>query len=818
MPIKARIYWAIMLVAGVAAVAVLQMFPFASRPASPWDLAAFSLVALLVGGTRISLNRLRSGDSVGSMSLGFAITFAALLRFGTATGTLIAVVGCLSSCLFPKRQKWYRIVFNVSLAAVEALAGGAIFSFLCGGKLEADPGNLFVAVAGSALSFYLVNTIGVATMIACYTGEGLRTVWNENFSWTAPSYFASACVGGVVAVAVPTAAGGVSVLFIIPIAYFVYQSYVTHISRGEERAQHAEEIQAKQSQLTNVYLTTIESLALAIDAKDQYTHSHIVRVQQYAVAIAEEMGLVGDQLDAIRTGALLHDIGKLGVPEYVLLKPGPLTREEFEKIKKHPEIGAAILEPVEFPWPVLPIVRHHHEKWDGSGYPDGLAGEQIPLNARIMAVADVYDAVTSTRSYRQAWSHERAIEMMRRDSGSHFDPRVVEAFLKVIDRVLVDLAARGVGPLIKEDMGAIPPNVKGAKAAKHIARASTELWALYEIAQSLSSSLGVKNAAQLVTKKIVDIYAGSTCVFMLWDAEGGRLNVECSYGANHDFFVDAYAFGQQSPSLRVLHENESNLGPYEATDLVLPNGRKGETFGLKTSLIVPVTCDGQAIGTINLYHTAQEAFGENDQQLLEVIAQRAASALYNGMVFDRTRGDSLKDPLTGVYNLRFLTDHIETQCDSRGAPGAGFSVLCLDLDNFKSINDGFGHSKGDMVLKDIAKIYSDCVGDDGIVARCGGDEYAIVLDRASPETAAIVAFRIESAIDRYEPDLRHPRLGRLRLGVSIGIANYPADGQDCASLMCAADNSMYAVKTERKLFPLVREMGATADMNNARMN
>jgi len=818
MPLKARIYWVTMLVAGIVAVVIVQTLPFARRPASIWDLFSFVLVALLVGGTRISLNRLRSGDSVGSMSMGFAITFAALLRFGPAMGSTIGIVACLSSCFFPKRQKWYRIVFNVSLAAVEALAGGAVFSALCGGKLEVPASNLFVAVAGSAVSFYLVNTIGVAMMIACYTGEGLRTVWNENFSWTAPSYFASACVGGVVAVAVPSPGGGVSVLFVIPIAYFVYQSYVTHISRGEERVIHSEEIQAKQSQLTNVYLTTIESLALAIDAKDQYTHSHIVRVQQYAMAIAEEMGLVADELDAIRTGALLHDIGKLGVPEYVLLKPGPLTREEFEKIKKHPEIGAAILEPVEFPWPVLPIVRHHHEKWDGSGYPDGLAGELIPLNARIMAVADVYDAVTSTRSYRQAWSHERAVEMLRRDSGTHFDPVVVEAFLRVIDKVLVDLASHGVGPLVKLDAGASPANTKGAKAAKHIARASTELWALYEVAQSLSSSLGVKNAAKLVTQKIVEIYSGCTCVFMLWDQEGRKLSSECSYGVNHDFFIDAYAFGQNNPSLRVLHDNESNLGPFDANDLVLPNGRLGETYGIKTALIVPVICDGQAIGTINLYHTSAEAFGENDLQLLEVIAQRAASALYNGMIFDRTRGDSLTDPLTGIYNLRYLTDRIETLCETRGEQGAPFSILCLDLDSFKSINDGFGHSKGDLVLKDIARIYTECVTDEGIVARCGGDEFAIVLDHASPEAAANMARRIESAIDRYEPDLRHPRLGRLRLGVSVGVANFPTDGQDCASLLCAADNSMYSLKTERKLFPLAREISTAAERQNARMN
>ena len=286
-----------------------------------------------------------------------------------------------------------------------------------------------------------------------------------------------------------------------PLGWVVYQNYATTVARTEEKQQHIEELQVSQEHLADLYLATIKSLALAIDAKDQYTHQHILRVQRYAVATAAHMGLDGSEMEAINTGALLHDIGKLGVPEYVLLKPGRLTDEEFAKIKKHPEIGASILDPVEFPWPVLPVVRSHHEKWDGTGYPDGLAGEEIPRTARVLAVADVYDALTSSRSYRNAWTHERACEVIRKDRGTHFDPVVADAFLEIIGHVVGQMAEEGDGPLVEAAVGKTSSS-KADQAARDIHRASSELWALYEVVQTLSSSLGLEETLEILGRKL----------------------------------------------------------------------------------------------------------------------------------------------------------------------------------------------------------------------------------------------------------------------------------------------------------------------------
>jgi putative nucleotidyltransferase with HDIG domain len=244
---------------------------------------------------------------------------------------------------------------------------------------------------------------------------------------------------------------------------------VTYTAREQERITYIEEMEKKQAQLADLYLATIKSLALAIDAKDQYTHQHIIRVQRYAVAIAKEMGVQGPEFEAVQTGALLHDIGKLGVPEYVLLKSGPLTNEEIEKVRKHPEIGAAILDPVDFPYPVVHVVRNHHERWDGQGYPDKLKGEEIPLTARIMSVADVYDALTSTRSYRKACSHEQAVIQIKEGSGTQFSPEVVDAFVRIIDGVVREMAAEGVGPLVQSAQ--VREESKASQAAKQISRA-----------------------------------------------------------------------------------------------------------------------------------------------------------------------------------------------------------------------------------------------------------------------------------------------------------------------------------------------------------
>ncbi len=796
LPKPAQLYLLTVCLLGLVAAVYACTTAMPTSKTQAWELVVFLIIAVLAGGKKICLMRHKQEDDAGSMSLGFAITFAAMLHFGPGAGAMTAMITCISGGLYPKRQPLYQLAFNSCLGILEGWLAGLVFLWLNGGTLQMRPVETFMAVIGAALMNFVINTGGVALIIALCTKEPPFTLWKQTFLWTAPSYFAGACISTLALVLFGQHLVAI-LLFVSPVAYLTYQSYGTYIGRQEEKLQHIEELQRNQAHLADLYLATIKSLALAIDAKDQYTHQHILRVQRYAVAIAVQMGLTGAELEGVNTGALLHDIGKLGVPEYVLLKPGRLTDEEFEKIKKHPEIGAAILDPVEFPWPVLPAVKYHHEKWDGTGYPEGLAGLDIPLTARILAVADVYDALTSSRSYRTAWTHERALSVIIKDAGTHFDPVIVDAFVLVIDRVVHEMAEQGEGPLVPAPSKIENPKSKMEGAARDIQRASSELWALYEVAQTLSSSLGLQETIDILARKLEAIFPGGACVFLLKEEGEETLSARAAVGLNRDFLVTARSLNPRCTSAQVAATRTTYVGQYDQDDLLLTSSQSAQWVTFESALIVSIVHQGEVLGTINLYSPETEAFSVHDKQLLETIAERAAMALYNGLLFDRTRGHAFTDPLTGAYNIRYLTQMVEEKC--RRPERAGFALLCLDLDSFKPINDNFGHQKGDQVLGELAHLFRMNVGTGDIVARYGGDEFLIVVEGGERAEATALAQKIQQAVEAYDPDLIHPKLGALHLGVSIGVACFPHDGEDCATLLSAADTQMYHQKTERKL-------------------
>ncbi len=809
LPKSAQIYLVFVGLLGGAAAVLSARMPAHRTAGSLWEIAVYLMLATLGGRTKIRMTQRRSAEDHGSMSLGYVLTFTAMLQFGPAAALLVGAVGMLSQCLYPKRQQAHQVVFNVALTMLATLAASGVFLGLNNSSLVLRNPGSYPAVAAAGLIFFLVNTGTVAVMIGLCTGQSGLGVWRKMFLWTGPSYFAGACVS-TLALLLFSSHSGYILILLSPLGWIIYQNYATTTARTEEKQQHIEELQLSQEHLADLYLATIKSLALAIDAKDQYTHQHILRVQRYAVAAARHLGLSGSELEAINTGALLHDIGKLGVPEYVLLKPGRLTDEEFAKIKQHPEIGAAILDPVEFPWPVLPVVRSHHEKWDGTGYPDGLAGEDIPRTARILAVADVYDALTSSRSYRNAWTHERACEVIKKDRGTHFDPVIADAFLEIITSVVEDMAREGDGPLFVAEPAAAAASPSD-QAARAIHRASSELWALYEVVQTLSSSVGLEETLEILGRKLEALLPGTTALFLLRPTEGDLIGsedmvVRSAVGINREFFAGAKTLGQTSAT--VARTRTTYLGGYDADDLLLISSQTTQWVPLLTALIVPISHQGEVLGTINLYHPNVHAFSAHDRQLLETIADRAATALFNGLLFDRTRSHAFTDPLTGLYNIRHITQLVEERCRET----APFALLCLDLDSFKPINDNFGHQKGDQVLRDLSALFQDALRPGDVAARYGGDEFLIYVQGGTAEAAEVLAERLQSAVENYEPGLIHPRLGALHLGVSIGYGCFPADGTDFASLIADADAHMYREKTERKLGRLAGEGRASSGL------
>lgn len=311
--------------------------------------------------------------------------------------------------------------------------------------------------------------------------------------------------------------------------------------------------------------------------------------------------------------------------------------------------------------------------------------------------------------------------------------------------------------------------------------------------------------------------------------EDQLLRVGSVTGVNRDFFMNSYTINSSSRSWQVAHTGETYLGGYDPDDLMLNPSQGSLWLPLQTALIVPIIHQGEVLGTINIYHQEAAAFGDYDKQLLEIIAERAALAFYNGLLYDRTRGQAYTDLLTGANNIRFITKYIEERCNSLAKrrhthsndtllisdplkptledatpsrESDRFALLCLDLDSFKPINDNFGHQKGDTVLRDLVAIFRSIVREQDVIARYGGDEFLIVLEGADASAAMQMMCRLQEAVSQYDSGLMHSRLGRLRLGISIGYACFPNDGTDNAVLLSIADARMYAQKTDRKLCAL----------------
>jgi putative nucleotidyltransferase with HDIG domain len=387
--------------------------------------APLAALTLLSGSATVKLPSVPA-----TISISETFVFTSVLLFGPAAGAVIvALDGLIISCWLTKRRReLHRLAFNMAAPALSIwLAAHVYFAFpgvrplIYGGIPIAD---LLLPIAVFTVCHFLLNTWLIAFAVAAETHRRAIEIWRSDFLWLLLNYFGGASVSALLVVY--TRDITVSLLgIIVPLLLILYFTFKIPMARVEDTNRHL-------GQVNTLYLSTIETLAMAIDAKDQVTHGHIRRVQSYAVGLSTALGIhdVG-LLKAIEASALLHDMGKLAIPEYILNKPGQLSAAEFTKMKMHAAIGADILSAIEFPYPVVPIVRHHHENWDGTGYPDGLAGTSIPIGARILAVVDCFDALTSDRPYRPRLPHEEATRILMERRGTMYDPLVVDTFIRV---------------------------------------------------------------------------------------------------------------------------------------------------------------------------------------------------------------------------------------------------------------------------------------------------------------------------------------------------------------------------------------------------
>ncbi len=592
-----------------------------------------------------------------------------------------------------------------------------------------------------------------------------------------------------------------SVLLVATFGYRTYRANRVLAGRLEEEHRRAQ-------QMGELHLATIEALALAIDAKDQTTHNHVGRVEFYASALARALGMSDADLQAVKTAALLHDIGKLGVPEHILAKPGPLTPDEFQRVRMHPQIGADIIGAVPFPYPVAPLVLAHHERWDGRGYPMGLQGEQIPLGARILCLVDYFDAVTSDRTYHKPLSVDAAAALIQEEAGKALDPRAVDAFVRILPDLRVQaehsVSDRRRLTLPLEDPNQVITSCDGVPIAgspraaamsrqqvfEDIAVAHREIYALYELAQSMGTTLGVTATMGHIASKLSRVVPFSACSLSLYSEDDDTLR--CRFAAG----TDAELLKQL-----VLKGGQGLTGWVARNRRALVNGRPSADFHasgsviqttLESALVCPLISENAVIGTLAVYHTTEAFYCDDHRRLLDRVCEQASAVIRNAIVFDQTHEASLTDPLTGLPNTRFMFRHVTRELARTHRLGAEVSLLVLDLNGFKNINDTYGHNAGDLALREVANVLRTSVRPYDICARYAGDEFVIVLAGCSREEAEHKRRELQQGIEQI---VFQPMPGRsVPLSIAVGAAVFPHDGDTYESLLATADRRMYQDK------------------------
>jgi diguanylate cyclase (GGDEF)-like protein/putative nucleotidyltransferase with HDIG domain len=556
-------------------------------------------------------------------------------------------------------------------------------------------------------------------------------------------------------------------------------------------------------------LRTIESLALAIEAKDHTSHRHLQRVRVFTVEVAKELGFPESEIEALRAAALLHDIGKLAIPEHIINKPGRLTPEEFEKMKIHTLVGAEILERVAFPYPVAPIVRSHHEHWDGTGYPEGLKGEQIPRGARVLAAVDCLDALSSHRQYRNAMSLDAAMEKVESLSGTEFEPRVVEVLkrryreLEAMSQSDTELAhTAGDEAAASVDLG-VDANIEPAGGFEQaapvaaapndtdflssIASARQEAQTMFELSQDLGNSLSLGETLSVLSIRLRKMVPyDSMAVFLLKD---GKLAPELVSGDNFRLLSSLNISAGEGLCGWVAEKRKPIInGNPEAESGYVSDPAKFTT--LRSMLAVPLEGLNGVVGVLAMYRADRDAFAADHLRIMLAVSSKIALSVENALKYQQAEDSATTDYLTGLPNARSLFVHLSRELARCRRTGTSLAVMVCDLDNFKQINDLYGHLEGDNLLKDFAGHLKEiCRGYD-YVARMGGDEFVIVAPGLGPEASSEKASRL----NLLAVESGRKIAGRDLVGMSVGTAFCPQDGFDVERLLAEADRRMYSMK------------------------
>src|ERR1700756_599402 len=598
--------------------------------------SAYLLITLLASGLKITLP-----GTDASMSVNFLFTLLGVLELSPAETMIIGCGPTLVQCLRQANQgsgKTVRVVFNVFSMMAPAVW---LCSWVYRNSADILGHSLPLMLMVAASTFFLANTLPIAAIISLAEKRSFRQTWSECHFWSFAYYLAGAALVAVVHY-LSRYIGWEAFFLVLPVVYWIYRSYRLYLGRLEDEKRHVEDEKRHVEQVSNLHLRTIEALALAIEAKDQSTHDHLQRVRVYAVEVGKDLGLSSDELEALRAASVLHDIGKLAVPEHIISKPGKLTPEEFDKMKIHPTVGAEILEQVHFPYPVVPIVRAHHEKWDGSGYPNGLAGEDIPIGARILAAVDCLDALASDRQYRKALPLDEAMAKVASEAGTSFDPQIV-ALLKrryiELEKLANEQPLQAPPKLstdVKVERGSAPAAgfaeapepaincVSSADFNERIPEARKQSQEIVELIRKAGPSLWLEDIFSMLSVRLKHLIPHSSMA--VYCPSGDNLIPKFVSGENFRLFSSLQIPLGEGLSGWVAENHKAILNGNPSVEPgYLNDPTKYST--LRSALAVPIEAEGKVVSVLALYRAGQDAFKRDDLRLLEAAVAGLGAAI-----------------------------------------------------------------------------------------------------------------------------------------------------------------------------------------------
>jgi len=767
-----------------------SVFPFESE--DPLRYACFLAVAVIAAGIRLSLPTV-----TGTLSVNFVFVLIGLIALSRSETMLLGLLVTLIQCLWkpPRKPTRFQLWFNLANVSLSVTAMTQVYSIWSFTDLSIDaPLRLLLAT----FVYFVINGLNVAVAISFSEGKSIAAAWRECNLYTMPYYLIGAIAAGSFSF-LKQAAGWPVLLFFVPFIYLLYRDYRLYLLRLASEKEHAE-------QIAGLHLRTIEALAMAIEAKDQTTQDRLERMQIFAMALGEELALTAPEMDALRAASLLHDIGKLAVPDHIIGKEGRLTREESEKLKIHPLVGAEILERAQFPYPVVPMVRHHHEQWNGHGYPDGLKGDAIPIGARILSAVDAFEELTSRRGNKAAVPPWQAAAMVAADSGSVYDPRVAAALVhhheKLIQRaeaanpnrlkLTLDLPERR-RPVTKR-----PVTKSGGDAGEpggfldSIAAARQEAQMLFEVAQELGNSLSLDETLSVFAVRLrKTIPYDSIAIYVRRE---NTLRPEYVSGENVRAFSSLTIPLGEGLSGQVAETRKPVLNgdPMNETGYA---GQAVRPTVLLSALSIPLEGTNGVAGVLTLYGAEKEAFTTDHLRVLQVISAKVAVSIENALKYRQAESSASTDFLTGLYNARSLFLHLDSELARCRRLESPLAVLVSDLDGFKQVNDRFGHLEGNRLLQRVAHKLKESCREYDCVARMGGDEFVLVLPGLTVDAVKKMIPRLRETVKQAGKEV----LQQDVIGFSVGEAYYPIDGNDAEKLLAEADRRMYLFKSKAKL-------------------